>query len=331
MATLSDVARMANVSPAAVSRHLNGRIKLPAATQARIDAAIKALDYRPNLMAKRLSTGRTEAIGLVTPEISNPFFAELAAVVEDEAASHGYDVYISSTRGDASREVTATKRLRDRHVDGLIMMTNRADDGTLARALDGLGNLVIIDEDIPGAAQSRIFVENRAGGRIATEHLVALGHRDIATVTGPAGVMSVVEREQGWADALDAAGLPRGRVIAGDYSRASGREAARQLLAEGPLPTAIVAAADDIAIGLIETFREAGIDVPGDISITGFDDMRYSALVAPALTTVHQPVAELGRLAFSHLRAVMDGKQVEPLVRLPVSLTVRNSTAKPRS
>src|SRR6218665_494899 len=131
MATIHDVAQDAGVSPTTVSRYLNNRIELPPTTSARIDAAIKKLDYRPNLLAKPLATLKTEAVGLITPEIREPFFAELASAFEDEADRHGYTIFMSSTRSDRSREIAAINRLHDGHVDGLIMMTNTPDDGTL--------------------------------------------------------------------------------------------------------------------------------------------------------------------------------------------------------
>ncbi len=136
MATIHDVAQQAGVSPTTVSRYLNHRIELPPGTSARIDDAIRALDYRPNLLAKRLSTGKTEAVGLVTPEIREPFFAELASAFEDEADRHGYTVFISSTRSSRAREVASLERLQDGHVDGLLLLTNTPDDGTLARLPD---------------------------------------------------------------------------------------------------------------------------------------------------------------------------------------------------
>lgn len=331
MATIKDVAKAAGLSPAAVSRHLNGRISLPAETRARIDKAIKDLDYRPNLMAKRLSTGRTEALSLVTPHINNPFFTEFAASVEAQAAQAGYSVYFSSTQGDPEREITAIRRLRDRHVDGMIFLPSQPDDGALLKALDGLDNIVIVDEDIDGATQPRIFVENETGTRLAVNHLVALGHRKIAMVGGgPNGVLSAVERARGWRNALADHGLTPFAYYGGDYSREHGHAAAAQLL-EDELPTALVVGADEIAIGLIEAFRPAGIRVPQDISIVGFDDARYSALIGPALTTVRQPVPELGQLAFNHLLKAMTGETVAHETRVPVELIVRESSAPPRT
>lgn len=325
MATLNDVARLAGVSPAAVSRHLNRRIVLPPETRKRIDAAVEALNYRPNLLAKRLSTGRTEAVGLVTPEISNPFFAELAACIEAEAAKNGYALYISSTNGDVASELRALDRLRDRHVDGMMFMTNRADDGTLAAALDDLSSVVILDEDIPGARQPRVFVENRTGARLATEHLIALEHRDIAHVSGPPGLMSVNERLAGWKEAMAVSDLPSDRIHLGAYTRTHGFETGKRLVADG-VPDAIVACADDVAFGLLEALREARVAVPDDVSLTGFDNMRYSALVAPSLTTVSQPIADIARHALNHLFSLLDGGEPPLVTSLPVELVIRSST-----
>ena len=332
MATIHDVAQSAGVSPTTVSRYLNNRIELPAPTAARIDAAIAELDYRPNLLAKRLSTGRSEAIGLVTPEIGNPFFAELAAAVEDEAERHGYAVFMSSTRGDVSREIASLRRLADRHVDGLILMTDHADDGTLRRLITSARQVVLVDEDIPGVSVPRVFAENETGGYLATRHLIEHGHRSIAMITGAAGVMSVEERRSGFLRAMNEAGLtvPDRHLLLGSYSREFGRRATRALLQSSP-PTAIVAASDYIAVGVLQALRDAGLSVPGDMSLVGFDDMPFAELIDPALTTIRQPIAAMGRLGFQALLALIDGQSTPQTTRLPVELIVRRSVAPPRT
>lgn len=332
MATLSDVAVEAGVSPTAVSRYLNHRIELPQATRDRIDAAIAKLDYRPNLLARRLSTGRAEAIGLVTPDIANPFFAELAAAVERQAHEHGYGVYISSTQGHADNEINAIRRMADSHVDGLIMTTNRVDDGTLAALLAGRDNVILLDEDIPGVSVPRIFVENEAGSYAATRHLLEMGHTDIALVGGPPNVMSVTERLAGFSRAMAEAGLPTrpGWILLGDYTRDHGAAAAIVLLEQPHRPTAILACSDYIALGVGQTVRRKGLTIPGDLSLVGFDDMAFAELVHPALTTIRQPVSEMGRLAVSYLLALIEGHQPPPpQTRLPVDLIMRNSVAPP--
>lgn len=330
MATLSDVAAEAGVSPTAVSRYLNNRIDLPQATRDRIDAAIAKLDYRPNLLARRLSTGKAEAISLVSPDIANPFFAELAAAVEREAHAHGYAIYISSTSGDLDQEADAIRRMADGHVDGLIMMTNRVDDGRLAALLDGRDNVVLLDEAIDGVSVPGVFVENETGAYQATRHLIEKGHRDIAVIAGPTRLMSVTERLAGFERAMKEAHLPvrPGWMMLGDYSRSYGRSAAAVLLDAPVRPTAILACSDYIAIGVMQAVRSRGLVIPDDLSLVGFDDMAFAELVDPPLTTVRQPLAEMGRLAVQYLLALIDGGAVPPAeTRLPVDLIIRDSVA----
>ncbi len=329
MATLSDVAEAAGVSPTLVSRYLNHRIELPAATRQRIDEVVARLDYRPNLLAKRLSTGKTESISLVTPEIANPFFAELAAAIEAEAERQGYAVYISSTRGDPVREAAAIRRLADQHVDGLIMMTNRPDDGSLAALLRRHDNVVLVDEDVPETSLPRIFVENENGAYLATMHLIDAGHRDIALIGGPHGLLSVRERRAGFERAMRESGLPLRPewTLLGDYSRQFGHASLLKLLDQAERPTAILACSDYIAVGVLHAARQRGLAVPADMSLVGFDDMPFAELVDPPLTTVRQPVAEMGRLACERLLALLGNNQAPPLTRLPVELVVRRSVA----
>lgn len=330
MATLSDVAAEAGVSPTAVSRYLNNRIELPQATRDRIDAAIAKLDYRPNVLARRLSTGKAEAISLVTPDIANPFFAELAAAVEREAHDRGYAVYISSTSSGAGTETDALHRMADGHVDGLIIMTNRVDDGTLAGMLEGRDNVIILDEDIAGTALPRIFVENAEGSYQATWHLLDAGHTDIALVGGPNQLMSVTERLDGFVRAMDEAGIevPPGRIILGDYTSEFGAKAANVLLDNPDRPSAILACSDYIAIGVMKTVRDLGLSIPADVSLVGFDDMAFAELVDPPLTTVRQPVQDMGRLAVRLLIDMLEGHTPSPTTtRLPVKLITRHSVA----
>lgn len=327
MPTLSDVAGAAGVSPTTVSRYLSGRIALPQATRDRIDAAISALDYRPNLLAKRLSTGRAEAIGLVTPEIDNPFFAQLAAAVEAEADRHGYAVYLTSTHGDPARELGAVRRMRDGHVDGMVLITGRPDDGTLAGHLAPEDKVVLLDEDLPGVGLCRVFAQNEHGAWLATRHLIESGHKKIAFIGGPPGLLSVSERSAGFLRAMAEAGLSVAAedLYLRDYSREFGHEATRAILAGTPRPTAIFASSDYLAVGVLGAFRQAGLSVPQDMSLVGFDDMPFADLVNPALTTIRQPVSEMGRVAVRHLLALTNGESPPPLTRLPVDLVLRNS------
>jgi LacI family transcriptional regulator len=332
MATIHDVAQDAGVSPTTVSRYLNNRIELPATTSARIDAAIQKLDYRPNILAKRLSTGKTEAIGLVTPDIREPFFAELASAVEDEADRHGYTIFMASTRSDRAREIAAINRLHDRHVDGLIMMTNTPDDGTLAKLIGRRRNVVLVDEDIPGVNVPRVFVENEAGAREATQHLIEAGHRSIGFIGGPAGLFSTREREAGFRRALQEAGIAtRDELVRiGSFSPDFAKDAVEEFLAMDEPPTAIFASSDCLVIGSVRGLRNAGVSVPDEISLVGFDDVPMTDLLQPPLTSVRQPIEALGRQGFLALFALLNGKQPAMLTRLPVELIRRGSVASPR-
>jgi LacI family transcriptional regulator len=330
MATIRDVAREAGVSPATVSRYLNGNIELPAETAGRIDAVSKRLDYRPNLLAKRLSLGSSETIGLVTPEIANPFFAALAAAAEAEARRAGFSILLSSTGGDLEMEAASIDRLAARHVDGLLVLTNRVDDGRLRDLIDGRTDVVVLDEDVPGARVTRIFVENEAGSRDATRHLIAAGHRRIAHIGGPEQLLSTEERFAGFARAMAEAGLEveDGLVRFGPYERAHGRDATRAILANGR-PTAVFTGSDYIAIGVLEELAAHGLSVPGDLSLASFDDMPFADLLSPPITTVRQPIEALGRLGIRTLLAQIRGEETPPIQRLPTELVIRRSVGPP--
>lgn len=333
MATIHDVAQDAGVSPTTVSRYLNNRIELPPSTSARIDAAIAKLDYRPNLLAKRLSTGKTEAVGLVTPEIREPFFAELASAFEDEADRHGYTVFMSSTRSDRKREIASLERLHDRHVDGLVLLTNTPDDGTLARLIGRRKNVVLLDEDIPGVNAPRLFVENTEGAELATRHLIEAGHTKIAYLGGPHGLFSVVERHEGFRRAMAVAGIPirPEYVTLGGFDPELARAATLKLLALPDPPTAIFASSDYLVIGAVMGLRDAGISVPGQMSLVGFDDMPFGTLLTPPLSAVRQPVDQLGRQGFLTLLQLLNGETPPTMQRLPVELIRRQSVGAPRS
>jgi LacI family transcriptional regulator len=333
MATIQDVALTAGVSKTTVSRYLNNRIELPATTSARIDAAIAKHDYRPNLLARRLSTGKTDAIGLVVPEIREPFFAELASAVEDEADRHGYTIFISSTRSDRGREIASLNRLRDHHVDGLIMLTNTPDDGSLAKLIGKRRNVVLLDEDIPGVNVPRVFVENTKGAHQATRYLIDRGHTAIAYLGGPLGLFTSEERYAGFAAAMAEAGLNvrASYLHRGSFSPALAARAVVDMATSKSPPTAIFASSDYLAIGALRGLREARVEVPRDMSLISFDDTPLGAMLTPALTAIHQPIEALGRHGFQALYALMQRKPAPKMTRLPVELIERDSVSKPRT
>lgn len=328
--TIRDVARAAGVSPAAVSRYLNKSLSLPSATAGRIERACKLCDYRPNRLAKRLSLGSSELIGLATPEIANPFFAALAAAAEDEARQLDYSLVITSTNGEPDIECANIDRLDARHIDGLIVLTNRPDDGRICERISGRNDVVVLDEDVPGADVARIFVENEHGAYQATRYLLEAGHRRIGHIGGPRELFSAKERFRGFASALQEAGLPVEPALLrfGDYDRVSGLAALRSLMADGVAPpTAIFAGSDYIAIGVLQGLQQMGLESPHDLSIASFDDMPFAELLHPPLTTVRQPIDQMGRLGVSTLIAQLRGESKRRLARLPTELIVRGSVA----
>ena len=332
--TIRDVARRANVSATTVSRYLNKNIKLPSETAARIDRAIRDLHYHANVVAKRLLKGATELIGLATPDIGNPFFAELARAVEARAAENGYGVILCSSGNEIERELATLERLAARHADGLLFLTNHGDDRRLRSAFRARRNIVLLDENIEGLDAPRIFVENREGGRLAARCLIEAGHRRLAHISGPRSLFSVQEREQGFREAAADAGvaIPPGAVRYGAYERAFGRQAARELLSGTEPPTAIFAASDYLAMGVLEALQDMGLSSPRDVSLVGFDDVPFASLLSPPLTTIRQPVRLVGERGVDLLMAMIRGEspRTDP-VRLPVELILRASVGAPAS
>ena len=186
-ASIRDVAAAAEVSPAAISRYLNGSLTLPPETAERIDRAVRRLDYRPNRHARRLSRGRSKTLGLVLPAIANPFFAGVAAATEESADRAGLGLVLSATLNRQGREFDDIERMRRNDVNGLIFVTNHHDDGTLRRALNSAPGIILIDEEVPGAAVPKVFGDNKRGGLLAGQHLLAAGHRRIAYIDGHRG------------------------------------------------------------------------------------------------------------------------------------------------
>ena len=329
--TIRDVARAAGVSAATVSRYLNKSIVLPAETAARIERACKRYAYRPNQLAKRLSLGSSELIGLVTPEIANPFFAALAAAAEDEARRLNYSLLIASTAGDPDIECANIDRLDSRHIDGLIVLTNRPDDGRIRDRISGRRDVVVIDEDVPGADVARIFVENEQGAYLATRHLIEAGHRRIGHIGGPRDLFSAKERFAGFAAALNEAGLAVEETFVrfDTYDRRSGLAAIRSLMGEiASPPTAVFAGSDYIALGVLQGLHEMGLEAPRDLSIASFDDMPFAELLHPPLTSVRQPIERMGRLGVRNLLDLLRGEGSRDVVRLPTELIVRGSVAE---
>ncbi|WP_225027155.1 LacI family DNA-binding transcriptional regulator [Xinfangfangia pollutisoli] len=331
--TIRDVAEAAQVSTAAVSRHFNRRITLPAETAARIEKAAADLGYRPNVAARRLSTGTSESLGVVISDVAYPFFAAVASAAEAECARQGYSLLIFNSRNLAENEIGFLHRISEAQVDGVLLMTNHMGQAGLAEMINRVGNVVLADEDVPGAQAPRLFARNHEGGLLVTQHLLAHGHRRIAYVGGAPELLSTRERLAGYRAALAGAGIapdPALELFTG-YDAASGAAAFAQLDALDAPPTAIFAAADIIATGLLRVMRRHGLHVPEAASLVGFDDSDLADVLDPPLTTVRQSPEAFGTRGIRMLLETIAGRLPARVTEyVDVELIARNSVGPPR-
>lgn len=324
--TITDVARTAGVSVATVSKVINGRYGVAQATSARVTEVIESLGYESSLVARSLRSHRTHVIGILVAEFE-PFSAEILKGAAGALADTGYELlaYTGGLQGrGAGWERRYLSRLSGTLVDGAVLVTP-----TVVEAGAGIP-VVAIDPHTGPTGLPAVDSDNLAGAVLGTEHLLGLGHRRIGFVGGRPDLESSRLREQGFRQAMAAAGVAVDEVLvrAGDYRKESTWEPVRDLLQLPDRPTAIFAANDLSAFATLEVARDLGLRVPADLSVIGFDDIPESAQTDPPLTTVHQPIQQMGAAAIGLLTALLDGGDVdEPHVRLPTSLVVRGTTA----
>ncbi len=335
-ATIAEVARRAGVSTATVSRVLSGAAPASDATRARVLEAADALDYRPSALGRALKRRETRTIGLLVTDIGNPFFPQVVRAVEDEAHARGYGVVLGNASDDPERELAYIDLLLDRRVDGLIVASSRATRRHAERLASARMPVVLVNSDAPASELHGIATDHRAGSRLAAEHLLALGHRRIAHISASDELAAAAApRREGIQDALAAAGIDPATLLVAesDGSVDGGAAATRRLLAEDPRPTAIACYNDLVAIGALRTLRRAGLSVPGDMSVIGFDDIDLAAWTDPPLTTVRQPTGELGRRAVERIAAELaDGRAgsgAPSRAILAPSLVARGTTGAP--
>jgi len=327
----TDVARLAGTSPAVVSYVLNGGPRpVSARTRAKVLAAIEQLGYRPNSIARSLRMSRTMTLGLVIPDNANPFFAELARAIEEEAFAHGFTLLMGNAAESDERQTTYVRTFLARQVDGLFIVPAHGHAGFLPEVERSGTPWVSLDRQVPGATAPSVLVDNHGGAREATNHLLAHGRRRIACVAGPRDVMPATDRVSGWRDALTEAGIARAEmsVVHTEFGRRAGYRAARELLAQAKRPDAIFVASDEQAVGVLRAVSEAGLRCPDDVAVASFDGIPGAAYSTPALTTMGQPFAALGRAALAHLLAQQAGTTA-PTEVLPVTLVRRGSCGCP--
>lgn len=327
-ATIADVAHRSGVSTATVSRVLSGAVPTRAATRERVLAAAHELDYRPSGIARALKRSQTRTIGLLVTDIGNPFFPQVVRAIEDEAHRRGYGVLLCNAADDPDRELAYLDLLLERRVDGLIVASARTTRRHAARLGQQPMPVVLVNAETTAGSLPSVTVAHRLGARMAAAHLLELGHRRIAHLAGPMTQAAASRlRLAGVTDALRASGVdPSSLLVAEGNEHVDGGElATEQLLAATPSPTGIVAYNDLSAIGALRAIRSAGLGVPKDISVVGFDDIELASWTDPPLTTIRQPTETLGRRAVQRL---IDGQPpgVPRAVVLDPTLVVRGST-----
>lgn len=323
--SMRDVASLAGVSGQTVSRVVNDSPRVDPGTRARVEAAMAQLGYRPHRAARALRTGRTHTIGLVVSTLASVGNSRMLQAVADAASHRGYALTVV-TAADAAALAGAFEHLRDQGVDGAIVLNEAT---AAARRTDTPADLALVVVDSPaderfGVVQS----DHEAGGRAATEHLIALGHPTVWHLAGPEDSYAASERERGWRAALEGAGLVAPPVVRGDWTAASGHSEG-VALAERPDVSAVFVANDQMALGLLRALAEAGRAVPGDVSVVGFDDIADAADYLPPLTTVRQDFDELGERAVDALIDAIDGGSAK-IDLVPTRLVVRESAAAVR-
>jgi LacI family transcriptional regulator len=333
--TLRDVARVAGVHPATVSRALNEetRALVNEETARRVLKAAEKLGYRPNPIARGLKTNRSYTIGVLIPDLTNPLFPPILRGIEDRLETVGYTPLIANTDNDPERELLDSQTMRARQVDGIIAATARRDHRLHDALLEAGIELVLVNRRQAELPVSSATADDRMGMRLSVEHLVSLGHTRIAHLAGPLDYSTGLDRHESFHETMRAAGLepdPELVLVAEAFTESEGARLCGQLVAEDRGFTAVVAANDLLALGCYDVFAERGVRCPEQVSVVGFNDMPFAARFNPPLTTIHIPHYELGAAAAElMLERLQDGDSPSREIRLEPSLVVRESTARP--
>ena len=327
MATIRDVARAAGVSVATVSRALNNQTRVRTETRARVSQAATELDYTPNEAARSLITSRTHAFGVLLPDLYGEFFSEVLRGVDLRARRDGYHLLVSSSHANGEDLVGALRAMRGR-IEGLIVMAPDVDTAALVQAAGAGIPLVLLDPHVKAIGCDSISIDNEAGAAAAVDHLLRLGHQRIATITGPEQNADARQRLAGYRKALGARGIEADPafISTGDFTEPSGYAAVAPLLALRPRPSAIFAANDYMAIGAMSALTQAGLRIPEDMAIVGFDDIAMARYLNPPLTSVNVDLLDLGARAVQRLVDTKNGVASRRRSEVtPATLVVRQS------
>lgn len=328
MRTRADVARRAGVSPAVVSYVINGGPRNVAeATRTRVLDAIRELNYTPNAVARSLRAARTRTVGLVVPDVSNGFFAQLALEIEVASFAQNATMLLGNAMDDESREEHYIRTFIERRVDGLIVAPIGSHPSWIGSLLHAGMPTVIIDRDTVSASASTVVVDNFHGGYVATRHLLEHGRRRVAAVAGPSEVTSASERHRGWAEAMREAGIDTVDLLVHvPFTREAAYQAALELFVSPSRPDAAFLSSDEHAVGVYRALYELGLDIPGDVAVSSFDSSFGAPYMTPPLTAVHQPAADIAARAVSVLSEIQEDVGRAPSRDiLPVDLVTRRS------
>jgi LacI family transcriptional regulator len=309
--TIAEVARHASVSPATVSRVLNGDLRVNEELRRRVLDSVAALDYRPNRLARNLRKRSTQTIGVVVPDIENPHFGEMVRAVEDTAYARGYRVLVCNTDETPEKQHGYLLELADERVRGVVLSPSDPRDEAIAALVDSGIAVTAFDRQVADPRVDVVIADNVAGTRAATELVLAAGHTRVALIAGRQDVETGAERREGFELAMRAAGLEP-RIADGGFRIEGGREAVAALLAEPEPPTALVVANNLMTVGALLATRAAGLTIPGDVALVGIDDPVWASLIDPPLTTVAQPVRRMAIDAMELLLERIAGGRSDP-------------------
>lgn len=335
MARLADIARACGVSKATVSLALNGKPGVSLDTRRLVLEVAKKLNYRPHASARSLALQRTDTLGVIVPDLSSPFYAEVIRGLEEEALQHGFFLVLATTMGNPEREELCLRLLQERRVDGILFVTPRGNERLIREIHAGGFPVVVVDREIQSEdGVAEVIVDNYGGARQAVEHLLALGYRRIGYINGIPEIQASQERWRAYRDALQSHGIRISKkwVEVGWFLPEGGYQAMTRLLRISPRLEAVFVACDWMALGAMRAIRERGLRIPQDIAVVGFDDVPLAAQTDPPLTTVRQPMVEMGRAGVQLLAKLIREKKIrQRKVVLPTELVVRSTTPAPSS
>lgn len=330
--TIKDVAEKVGVNPSTVSRVLNGdsNLSIREETRNRILEAIKEMGYTPNPIARSLRKKTSDAIGMLIPDITNPFFPEVIKGAETAASEKGLSVILCNTDENSDKERNLVRFLIDRRVDGMLLFSSRLEDETVSEVEKSGIPFVLVNRGSRSNSGAYVVVDNTLGAKLAMQHLIGLGHEKIAHISGFLYTETGLERLEGYRKSLNAAGLPFDSecMVEAGFTEQQGYIAMQKLLSLTNPPTAVFAANDLMAMGAMTAIMEKGLRVPEDISLVGFDDIWVANRITPALTTVKIPLIEMGSLAMKIISDKIAQKEIQDeRIILTPELIIRSSTA----